>query len=62
MEPNTQNTTAPLSDAENNINTGSQTTSPTISSSATSSMGGSSVPLPKNGSPYFNNSIFWIEV
>lgn len=62
MEPNTQNTTAPLSDAENNINTASQTTSSTNPSSATSSMGASSVPLPKNGSPYFNNSIFWIEV
>ncbi len=55
MEPNTQNTSAPISDAENNVNTASPTISPATSSS-------SSVPLPKTGSLYFNNSIFWIEV
>jgi ParB family chromosome partitioning protein len=58
MEPNTQNTSAPISDAENNTNT----ISPTSSPSATPSTGASSVPLPKAGSLYFNNSIFWIEV
>ena len=58
MEPNTQNTSAPISDAENNTNT----ISPTASPSATPSMGTSSVSLPKTGSLYFNNSIFWIEV
>lgn len=69
MEPNTQNTSAPISDADNttreNIETSINQNSSTVSSTpslVSSSMGASSVPLPKTGSLYFNNSIFWIEV
>lgn len=69
MEPNTQNTTAPVSDADNttrentetSINQNSSTVS-SVPSLVSSSMGASSVPLPKTGSQYFNNSIFWIEI
>ncbi len=72
MEPNTQNTSAPISDAETNHTenfTSAQSvqspqsvqapvTSPVVSTVSPSV----SVPLPKTGSQYFNNSIFWIEI
>ncbi len=51
MEPNTQTSSASISDAD---------TSPIGGNPA--SLNPNSVPLPKTGSLYFNNSIFWIEV
>lgn len=48
MEPITPNTTIPTNDTIN--------PSPDVTSTATT------VPLPKTGSQYFNNSIFWIEI
>lgn len=72
MEPNTQNTSAPISDAETNHTenfTSVQSTqspqsaqAPVASSVVSTVSPSSSVPLPKTGSLYFNNSIFWIEV
>lgn len=72
MEPNTQNTSAPISDAETNhaenftsaysIQSAQSAQAPVASSVASTGSASSSVPLPKTGSLYFNNSIFWIEV
>lgn len=66
MEPNTQNTSAPSSDAvthkPENINSSQSTQAPVASQIASTAPSVSSVPLPKSGSLYFNNSIFWIEV
>lgn len=65
MEPNTQNTSAPVSDAETNHMenlTSTQSVQAPVNSSMTQAASSSSVPLPKTGSLYFNNSIFWIEV
>jgi ParB family chromosome partitioning protein len=56
MEPITPNTTIPTNDTIN--------PAPTVASTSNdgqiSTIG--SVPLPKTGSQYFNNSIFWIEI
>ena len=64
MEPNTQNTSAPMSDAEKNhtenFTSAQSTQSPQPVQAPVASP--TSVPLPKTGSLYFNNSIFWIEV
>ncbi len=58
MEPNTQNTNAPISDATTNHTENLNSSQSTQASAASVN----SVPLPKSGSLYFNNSIFWIEV
>lgn len=61
MEPNTQNTSAPISDAGSSHN--ENVASFQSAQSMQTPMGNhANVPLPKTGSLYFNNSIFWIEV
>jgi len=69
MEPNTQNTSAPISDAETNHEENftsahpiQSAQTPIASPVAPTTSSSTSVPLPKTGSLYFNNSIFWIEV
>ena len=66
MEPYTQNTSAPISDADKttreNVETSINQNNSTVSNVPPSTLSSSSVPLPKTGSQYFNNSIFWIEI
>lgn len=64
MEPITPNTTIPTNDTTNPATITEQASaasaSPDISATAVSTS--TTVPLPKTGSQYFNNSIFWIEI